>query len=194
FDETQFFDEIAPLRRADDAEGADAVAYGYLVGGLFLVFGPDEVVAADAHARQLLFHPAEGEGQGWSFALQFAGEGCHEGAAQYRFGPCHVGDGQDEVARLVLDGSGHPFRPVDRQVIVDEVQRYFARYPAEVFDDGETEHDGYGPELAQGEDGTGLVGFDKAAESFCVYAAVAVGDDFEDDVVYPRHARGQGFR
>ena len=145
FHMAQVFDKIPPVGCTDHPQRADAVADGYLVTRLFLIFLPDQVVAGHPHSRQLLFHPAQWQRQRWPLTLQLAGETGHKSAVQYRLRPRHIGDRQDQVARFILDGCRHPVRPIIGQVSIDQVQRDLPGDPAQVFNHSQTQHDGDSP-------------------------------------------------
>ena len=53
----------------------------------------------------------------------------------------------------------------------------------EIFDESETQHRGDCPELAQPQDGDGLVGRDKTGKAIHIQSAVAMRDRLERDVI-----------
>ena len=63
FNHAHRFDELAPVHRTQETETADAVAHGYLIGGLLLVLRPHELPDGEAALGQTLFNPGERQSQ-----------------------------------------------------------------------------------------------------------------------------------
>jgi hypothetical protein len=170
-DEAQVLDEIPPVQGAEHPQAADAVADGYLVGGLLLVsdWTSCTMVWPDWARRcsiQVRAGPAPAP-------LQAPGQLGHEGADHRRVGAHHVGDHQDQAARVVLDGLDQAVGPGAGQLALDPAGGHPHADAAQVLDHGQPQHDGDRPQLAQFE-GDGLVGGHEAAEALGVDPPVAV--------------------
>ena len=185
-DEAHLLDEIPPVHDPQQAQAADAVADGDLIGGLLLVFGLHQVCHGLPHLGQALFDPAERQGKRRPAPLQAAHQLGHEGAGHRGLGAHHVGHHQDQALRVFLDGGGHPVGPGAGQHALGPTRGDQHPDPAEILDQGEPQHDRDGPQLAQLERRDGLVGGHEAAKALGIHPPVAVGHGFKGDVVNPR--------
>ena len=104
-------DEFAPIERAQVAQAADAVAHRHLVGGLFLVFRLHHLLNRPAGFGETLLDPGERQGQRWTLPLQAARQFGHERALHRRVRASHVGDGHNQVLRILLGGLDQLVRP-----------------------------------------------------------------------------------
>ncbi|KAF5056935.1 hypothetical protein DSECCO2_362070 [anaerobic digester metagenome] len=122
--------------------------------------------------------------------MQAAREFSDEGAGHGRVRPGHVGDGQDQALGVGGGHLGHQVGPMSGAVAVYPAYGEAGRDPAQILDQGQTQHDGDGPQLAEFQGRHGLVGGHEAAQIFRVHAAVAVRDRLHGEVVDPRQAGG----
>ncbi len=111
-------DKFAPVGRSQDAQAADAVGYGDLVGGLALAFCLHEPFNRLTFFRQALLDPGERKRQGRSMTLQTPRQLGDERTGRGRVGSRHVGEHKDQVSRIFFGDLGQPVCPVVRVVAV----------------------------------------------------------------------------
>ncbi len=133
-DHAHRFHELAPAHRPQEAETADAVADGYLVGGLLLVFHLNRLFDGQARFGELLLDPGQRQGQGGTLALQAAGQFRHKGARHRWVRPRHVRDHQNQIFRVVLGHRRHLVRPPVGQVSIDSAGGDLGGHAAEILD------------------------------------------------------------
>ena len=180
------FHELAPVHRPQEAETADAVADGHLVGGLLLVLRLNRLLDGQARLGEPLLDPRQRQGQGGTLALQSARQLRHERARQRQVRARHVRDHQNQIFRVALGHRRHLVGPPIGQVAVGPAGRDADRDAAEILDQRQAQHDRDGPQFAQLEGGDRLVGRDEPAEIFRVHPAIAVSDDLQREVVHAR--------
>ena len=190
-DDAHGLDELAPVRRAQKPQAADAVADRDLIGGLLLVLRLDQLLDRQARFGQSLLDPGQRQSQGGALALQTARELRDERADHRRIRARHVGDHQNQALRILLGGLGHLVRPGAGEVSLGPADGDAHADAAQVLDQRQPQHDGDGPQLAQPEGGDRLVGRHEAAETFRVHPTVAMRNGLQRDVV---HARTPGRR
>ena len=81
FDDTDRFDEIAPIDRRQRAQASDTVADRHLVSGLLLRLELHQVLDGMAGFEQPVFDPGQRQGQRRALSEQASGELGDEGAA-----------------------------------------------------------------------------------------------------------------
>ena len=190
-DDAHGLDELAPVRRAQDPQAADAVADGNLIGGLLLVLRLDQLLDRQARFGQSLLDPGQRQGQGGAPALQAARQLRDERADHRRIRARHVRDHQNQALRILLGGFAHLVRPGAGQVSLGTAGGDAHADAAQVLDQRQAQHDGDRPQLAQPEGSDRLVGRHEAAQTFRVHPTVAMRNGLQRDVV---HARTPGRR
>ena len=88
----------------------------------------------------------------------------------------------------MLGGLDHPVRPELGQTALFPASGDADPDPAQILDDGQTQHDGDRPQLAEAQVGDGLVGGDEAAQRFRINPSVAMRHGFQGNVVHARMA------
>ena len=187
-DNTHGFDELAPIQCAQEAQAADAVADRNLVGGLLLVPRLHHLLDGLSRLGQNLLDPGQRQCKGKASPLQPAREFRYEWGRHWRMRARHVRDHQHQAFRIFLSGGRHQFCPAACDIAVYPSGGDTNGNATQVLDQGQPQHDGDGPQLAQLERTDRLVGGDETAETFCVHPAVAVRNDFQRDVIHPRQS------
>ncbi|MNH12551.1 hypothetical protein D3C79_720960 [compost metagenome] len=183
-------DEHLPVDGRQQAQAANAVADGHLVNGLLLGIELDMALDAARRLAEHLFHPQQRLGQRSAVALQPPGQLGDEGGGHRRLRPGHVGDHQHHALGVALGGFAKPVGPDIGQVAVSPVGHDPRRYTAQVFYQGQAQHDRDGPELAQGQGAGLLISLDETAEALSVDPPVTVGNGLQGNVVDTRQAGG----
>ena len=182
-DQADLLEEYVPVQCRQHAQAGDAIAHADLVPGLALRFAPEHLIGVGAVTAQVALQPVDtGLAQEIVIAQQVV-QVQHEGIARTHIG-CHVKERAD-----FLFGQSARRKPV---VLFDQVldlaQKrcgFLAILPgpedvvcqaAQVLHQGQAEHDGNGPEFADGQRRDGLVGLDEAQDVVLIQAAVGVGD------------------
>ena len=176
-------DEVAPVYPVESAERGDRVADRDLVRGLHAGLHLDHLLDGLAHLGEPLLDPGQGQGQGWRPPPELPRQLGDEGAGHGRVRAGHLGHLQDHALRVLLRDLDHPVGPGRGLVRVDPVRCDPGRDAAKVLDQGQPEHDGDRPELAESEGGHGLVCLDERGEDVKVDAPVVVRDQLAGDVV-----------
>ena len=189
--DAQGFDEAAPVHRCEEAQAADRVSDGDLVGGLDLVAGLHQLLGRQAVLGQSLLDPGQCEGQRRALALQAAHELGHERCGHRRIRTCHVRDHQDQVLGIRVDGRDHPDRPAVGEIAIDASRRDTQRHPADVLNQGEPQHDRDRPELPEVQRRDTLIRRQEAAQAMQADSTISMRDRLERDVIDPREA-GRG--
>ncbi len=120
FDDTRLLYEQAPVQRVEKAQATEAVADGYLVRGLLLVFGLDELLDRGAGFGQTLFQPRERQSQRGRATLQAAHQLRDEGPGDGRARPSHVRHDEYQRIRIRFGRGDHAVRPGSGKFAVDE--------------------------------------------------------------------------
>ena len=191
FDDAQGLDERAPVDRAQHSEAADAVADGDLIRSLLLVLRLHHLLDRQIRFGESLLDPGQRQRQGGTLSLQTARELRDKRARHRRARSRHVCGHQDQTLRVRLGSLRHLICPGLGQVSLATAGSDAHRDATEILDDGQPQHDGDRPQLAELESRDGLVGRNEAAETLRVHAAVAMRNDLQRDVV---HARAPGRR
>ena len=189
-DRAHGLDEFLPVHGAEEAQAADAVADGDLVGRLLLDLGLDLLFDGQADVGQPGGDPLQGQGQRRALALQAARQFGDEAAVHRLARTRHVGHQQDQVARILFGRLAHLVGPGVGAVALGAVFVDARGDAAQVLDQRDAQHDRDRPQFAQLERGDVLVGVDEARQAFRVDPAVAVRNDFEGDLVDARIAFG----
>ena len=184
------FDKIAPVRSAEQAQAGNAVADADLVDGLALGFGLHHLLNGLTGFTQALLHPGQRQGQGRAMALQAARQLGDKGIHQGGTGARHVRDHQDQALGVVLGHLQHLVRPGTGAVALEHALGHARAYAAQVFNQGQAQHDGNGPELAQLELRHILVGRHKAVQVLRVDPAVTMRNHLQRNVIDARQALG----
>ena len=188
-DHAHGLDEFLPIHGAEKTQAADAVGDRHLVGRLLPDLGLDLLLDGEARLGQLVRQPRQGQGQRGTLSLQAARQFGHEGAGQRRIRTGHVGYQQDQAAGIALGDVHHLVGPGIGQVALHAVVGHARSDAAQVFDQGQAQHDGHGPQFTQRERGDVLVSLDEVAQVFQVDPAVAMRDDFQRNFIHARTAR-----
>ena len=184
------FHELAPVHVGQEAQAADAVADGHLVGRLLLAFGVHQFLDAVPAVGHPLLDPVERHGQCGAAPVQASGQFGHERAGDRGAGAGHVGDDQHHVLGIALGGLVQQMGPVAGQPMVHSIAHHPHRHAPQVLDQGQPQHDGDGPQLTHLQGGDRLVGGHEPAQRFGVDAAVTMGDRLHGQVVDAWQARG----
>ena len=188
-DHAHGLDKFLPIHGAEKTQAADAVGDRHLVGRLLPDLGLDLLLDGEARLGQLVRQPRQGQGQRGTLSLQAARQFGHEGAGHRRIRTGHVGYQQDQAAGIALGDVHHLVGPGIGQVALHAVVGHARSDAAQVFDQGQAQHDGHGPQFTQRERGDILVSLDEVAQVFQVDPAVAMRDDFQRNLVHARAAR-----
>ncbi len=192
-DHTHVFDKGAPIHGGEEAQAADAVADGDLVSRLLLPLGGDQFVDALPSRGGPLFQPSDRHGPGAAAPLQRAGQLGDERAGQGRLGACHVGHHQNHIGRGVGGGAIEVVRPLGRQAAVRPVAHHPRRHAPQILQQGQTQHDGNGPQFAQAQRRERLVRGDESAQGIAINTAIAVRDGLHRQFIHARQSgRGAG--
>jgi hypothetical protein len=177
--EAHRFEVLAPVQGRAQAQAGDHVRHRHLRRRLPLVLAADGVFRSDVLRGQVLFHRRAHRAQArpvLADALQDLDDerGVEDGGQR----------GHRALARAVDLGhvgvGGAPGRAALQDLVGQAPQ---------VLDEGQLQHAGPGPQLADGERGHGLEGVHEAHELGPVQAAVAVADDLHRHRVDARRAR-----
>ena len=147
--QTVCLDELAPIVGAQEAQTCDAVTYGDLVCCLRLPFRDDQTFGCLSLFGQTMLDPAVREGEVCALALQEPGELAQKRPAQRRIRARHVRQDQYEIIRISLDDLDHPLGPVVGQISIPTTGRQAHGDAAKILDQGQSQHDRDGPQLAQ---------------------------------------------
>ncbi|MDT4803918.1 hypothetical protein FQZ97_366840 [compost metagenome] len=197
-DAAHALDEGPPVGGREQAQAADAVADGHLVGGLLLGVHLHQALDAQPRLGEHLLDPGQRQDQRGALALQAARQFGDERAGHRRFRARQVGHGEDHALGIALGGGAQAVGPVVGQVAVVPVGHHPRGHAAQVLDQRQAQHDGDRPQLAEGQRHDALVSHDEAAQALAVDPPVAMGDGFQGDVVDPwqagRRAIGQAWQ
>ena len=188
-DTTQGFDKLAPVHRAQEAQAADAVAHGHLVGGLLLAFHVHELFDRLPRLGQALFDPRQWQRQRGTLPLQPARVLGHKGVGQRRSRTRHVGHHQDQVARRVMRHVEHGIGPAAGGLALGVRNGHAGRDAAQIVDQGQPQHDRTGPQLTQAQRLHRLVGRDEAAQGSTANLSIAMGHGLQRKVIDARQPR-----
>ena len=175
-----------PVQSGAQPQAGDGVGHGDLPRGLALVLRPDRILRRHALGGEaFLDGRAHGSDKGPVLAHPLQE-------------PHDVGRVQDlrqgRQGRRVLGAADLGQIAVGRETRVPALER-FVRQPPQVLDEGELDHAGPSPQLADGEGSHSLVGGHEAHELLSIQAAVGVADQLQGHGVDPRDAghlpRGQ---
>ncbi len=177
--EAHRFEVLAPVEGRAQAQAGDHVRHRHLRRRLALVLAADGVFRSHVLRGQVLFHGRAHRAQARAVLADALQDLDHE--------------------RGVEDGGQRGHRPLASAVDLGHVgvggspcraalQDLFGQ-AAQVLDEGQLEHAGPGPQLADGEGGHGLEGVHEAHELGPVQAAVAVADDLHRHRVHARRPR-----
>ncbi|MGO9371952.1 MAG: hypothetical protein ACLQBD_07600 [Syntrophobacteraceae bacterium] len=185
-DNAHRLDELAPVHRAQEPEAADAVAHRDLVRSLLLVLRAHQLLDGQAGLGQLLFNPGEGQCQSGALPLQAAREFRNKRADHRGVRPCHVGDRQNKVLRVLCGDLRHLVGPIVGAVSIHPVSGDPDGNPPKILDQGQAQHDRDGPQFAQLQDRHRLVGGYETAEALRVHPSIPVRDRFQREVIHSR--------
>jgi hypothetical protein len=138
--------ELAPVHRIEDAQAADAVADGNLVGRLLLVLRMHQLLDGQIGLEKSLLEPSEGQGQAES--LQSQRKLGDERTGHGRVGPRHVRSHQDQALRIFLGHRRHLLGPDGGSVALDARGGDPRTHTPQVLDESQAQHDGNGPQFA----------------------------------------------
>ena len=185
-DQAVGLDEFTPIVRAQKAQTGDAVAHGDLVRRLRLTFGLDQSFGRLSVFGQTVLEPAVREREVRALALQVPGQFAQKRSRQRRIRARHVGQNQHQVARVSFDDFDHSLGPVVGQIAIPTPGRQARGDPAQILDQGQSQHDRDGPQLAQMQGMGGFVRGDEAVQTVQIDAAIDVRDQFQRDGVGAR--------
>ncbi|MNV01844.1 hypothetical protein D3C71_920620 [compost metagenome] len=184
-DHTHVFDKGAPIHGGEEAQAADAVADGDLVGRLLLTFGGDQFVDALPSRGGPLFQPGDGHGPRAAAPLQRARQFGDERAGQRRRGSRHVGNHQDHIGRGVGRRAIEVVSPLRSEAAVGPIAHHPRGHAPQVLQQCQAQHDRNGPQFAQAQRRERLVRGDEAAQRIGVNAAVTVRDRLHRQLIHP---------
>jgi len=179
----QGFDELLPVHGGERAHAGDGVAGGDVVGGLGLVFALLGVIDGLAVLGEFLFDPVESQAEGGIDAVDVGDQLRDKRRGEGGGGADEIAEGGDELARIGFDDLEEAIGPDEGGVALAAAPGDALGDEVEVFDQRQPQHDGDGPEFAEGEGMDGLVGADEMRKVVGVHLAVAVADEFHDDIV-----------
>jgi hypothetical protein len=182
-DGAEGLDELLPVDGGEGAHAGDGVAGGDVVGGLILVFALLDALDGLAAVGEFLFEPVEGEAEGRVHAVDVGHQLGDERRGQGGGVAHEIAQDGDELPGVGLDHLQEVVGPDQGGVALAAAPGDALGHEVEVFDEREAQHDGHGPELAERKGMDGLVGADEAGEVFGIDLAVAVADEFHDDIV-----------
>ena len=182
-DDAHRLDEFPPVHRAQEAQAADAVADGHLIGRLGLVVRPLQLLAGQALFGEPVLDPALDGRQRRALPLQPAAEFLDELVAERRIGLGHLRQHMEDRCRLLLHRRQQAAGPQVGQIPIAPPPGNVHRHAPQVLDQPQAQHDRHGPQFAERQRGDRLVGGDEVADVFRVHAAVHVGDQLQGDVI-----------
>ena len=188
FDGAHGLDELTPVGRPQESETADAVADGNLIGRLLLVARLHQMLDRQTRLGESLLDPRQRQRQSRALSLQAARELRNKRSRHGRARPRHVCDHQDQALRVLRRRLYHLIGPGFRQVPVHPAGGRPRDDASEILDQRHTQHDGDRPQLAEREGSDGLVCRHEAAKAVLVYAAVAVRDGLQGEVIHTGQA------
>ena len=142
-------DELPPVRGAEQAQAADAVADRYLVVGLALADEQEQVLDVVAALGEAMLEPGHRKHQGRAEALKSARQLGEEGVGERRVGLDHLGEHEHDPGRCAGGGLDHPLDPRSGGLAVAAAGRDAGDHAAQVLDQREAQHDGDRPQLAE---------------------------------------------
>ena len=182
-DDAHRLDEFPPVHRAQEAQTADAIADGNLIGRLGLVVRPLQLLAGQALFGEPVLDPALDGRHRRALPLQPAAEFLDELVAERRLGLGHLRQHMEDRCRLFLHRRQQAAGPQVGQIPIAPPPGNVHRHAPQVLDQPQTQHDRHGPQFAERQRGDRLVGGDEVADVFRVYAPVHVGDQLQGDVI-----------
>ncbi len=192
-DHAHVFDKGAPIHGGQEAQAADAVADGHLVGGLLLPLGGHQFFDTLPGCRCPLFQPGDGHGPRAAATLQRTGQLGDECAGQRRLGARHVRHHQDHIGGGVGGRTVEIISPLRGQAPVFSIAHHPRGHAPQVLQQCQAQHDGNGPQFAQAQRREGLIGGDEAAQRIAVDASIAVRDGLHRKLIYTwQPGRGAG--
>ena len=151
----------------------------------------DQLLDGKSLVREPLLQPGPRQVHRRALAGQALGELRHEGAGQGQGGLRHVGHHDDEVRGVLLRHVLQALDPQVRQVAIVPGDHQPRGDPAQVFDQGQPEHDRNGPQLAQFQGRYGLVSRDEGAQRFGINLRIHMRNQFEHQVIDARQPGGR---
>ena len=144
-DDTHGFDELAPIHPPQEAQTADAVANGYLVGSLLLVSRLHQLLDSQPGLGKHLLDPGQRQCQSEALSLQPAREFRYEWGRHRRVRACHVRDHQHQALRILLRDCRHLLRPRASEIAVDSAGGDAHGNAPQILNQGQPQHNGDGP-------------------------------------------------
>ena len=188
-DDTERLDVIAPVHGADEAQAADAVGDGDLVGRGRPAGGLRQLGRGYPLFEQLLLDPGLDEGHGRALGLEPGVELLHEWRGQRHIGVGKFGQQLDQLFRIAFGRLEHAVGPGDGRIALLAPAGDAHRNAAQVFQQRQLQHDRECPEFAEHQGFERLVGGDELGGVVAVDAPVHVGNQFQREVVDAREAR-----
>ena len=188
-DHARGLDKGVPVDAFDRAQAGQAVGERGRIQRLRLAVARGQCVEGEAVVGQAGADPFQHLGQGGAPPLQALRQFGDEGRLHRLDRARHVGHLQDQVAGTLLGGIDHARGPFAGQLALLPGVDQARGQAAQVLDQGQAQHDRKCPQLAEGEHGALLVGADEMRQACFLDQAVALGDEFEAQVVNARLPR-----
>ncbi len=138
-------DKLTPVQSAQETQTVDGVTDGDLVGGLVLALELDQLLDGKSLVREPLLEPGPRQVHRRALAGQPLRELRHKSAGQRQGGLCHLGDHHHEVRGILLRHVLQALDPQVSQVAIVPGDHQAGGDPAQVFDQGQPEHNRNGP-------------------------------------------------
>ena len=164
---------------------------GDLVGGLVLALDANQFLDGKPLIRELVLQPRPRQVHRRALAGQTLRELRHEGARQGQGGLRHVGHHHDEVRGPLLRHVLQALDPQVSQVAIVPADHQSARYPAQVFNQRQPQHDRNGPHLAQFQGRYGLVSRDESPQRLGLHLRIHMRNQLQHKVIDPRQPGGR---
>ena len=148
-DNAHRLDELTPVHGSEETEAADAVAHRDLVSGQLLGLHVHRLFDGQAGLGQSLFDPGQRQCQRRALALQTACEFGHKRVRHRRIRAGHVGHRQNQALGVLLGDHRHLIGPLISAVAQDPVGGDSSANPPNILDQGQTKHDGDGPQFTE---------------------------------------------
>ena len=187
-------DKFSPIHRAQEAQAADTIADGDLIGRLCLIVRPLQLLARQALFGETVFHPAMDGRQRGTVALQSSAEFLHELVAKRRIGPGQLRQNIEDRFRRVLQRNQQAVSPHGGQIPIAPPLADVCRHPPQVFDEPQPQHDRHGPKFTKRQRRDRLVCGNEVRNVFRIHTAVHMGDQLQGNAIDARKARRRPFQ
>ena len=183
FHQAQVLHEPSPVESRDEAQAADAVGYGDLVGRRAATSGFQQLDGAQALVGELMLEPGLDQRERRALSLKPGVEVLDERSRQGHRCVREVGEHVNKASGLFPGRGQDAIRPGDRHVALLAAARDARSHAADILEQSQAQHDGEGPQLPEVERIDGLIGGEERCGVVPVHPAVLMGDQVQGELV-----------